>query len=191
MQPSPRVDLGQRLLNCSERLIAPATRLNLERIQMLKRKQFRVSTLLFVTALVAMACVIVVTRLELASLRASRSQSGVNASPISVDAVAASVEQCLASHPWSTSVADVRYSAAADSFKVCYEWTDPSDGRTWSSDVILKGNGFGEYSSFITNKTFLNPVQLQVSKDGPTTGNVGRMWVGVSAPSSLADGGNQ
>ena len=156
---------------------------------MQKLKQFRLSTLLLVTALIAMACIIVVTRWELANLESSQSQPGGGAWPVPAKVVAESVEQRLTSHPWSTSVTDVRYSSKTDSFKVRYQWTDPNDGQTWSSDVKLKGNGYGEYTGSITNKTFLRPMQLQVAQNGPTTGNVGHMWIGVSSPSSIADGG--
>ena len=156
---------------------------------MLKFYQFRLSTLLLAATLVAMACIIMVTRLEVARLKASRTLPIANASPIPPDVVAASVEQHLASHPLPTSVNDVRYSLNDDSFKVRYQWTDPTDGKQWSSDVTLKGDGYGEYTGCITNDKFLNAIQLQISPGGPTTGNVDRMWVGASTPSSLTDGG--
>ena len=57
--------------------------------------------------------------------------------------------------PIAVVVRDVRYSSAADSYKVDYSWTDATTGQTWSSDVVLKSDGYGTYVGQIHNSQFV------------------------------------
>ncbi len=76
----------------------------------------------------------------------------------------------------NVSVRDVRYSSAADSYKVEFAWTDATDHKTWFAEVILKSDGYGSYTSLIRNEPFITPLGY---KNG--------VPIEVKTPSPLSD----
>ena len=142
-----------------------------------QRFQLRISTLLLITALVAMGIIIGIMQYQIASLK-SQLSSDATTMPIDADLVAADVERYLASHPLPCSVTEVRYSENDDTYKIGYKWTNPKDQKTWFSTVLLKGNGFGEYAGCISNPEFLAPIDPPRFAQPLAAGD--GMWIGVS-----------
>lgn len=131
--------------------------------------RFAISSLLLGTTIVALTIALIWTQLEVQRLK-----KDVQANrKLTVDEVAASIENRASIHPFPVKVRDVRYSPEKDAYRVRFEFTDVADKERYVTDVTLVGDGFGAYTGRIQNDRFLAPL------------NRTELWVGAETPSPL------
>ena len=118
------------------------------------RVQFSIGTLMLWTAIVCLAVSHGILALQMRGLKRELESSR----PLRAEEVARQFEQRTTLPPIRTTVRDVRYSSEKDSYKVDFSWHNAKNGRTWSSDVTLKSDGFGSYFGEIRNGSFVQPL---------------------------------
>jgi len=121
------------------------------------RLQFSIGSMLLLTAIVGLSIALALVYGKL--VRVERTLSALQ--PIAVEDFARQFENVttVGGGRIRTKVTDVRYSPVENAYKVRFSWTDSQTGGQWSSNVILKSDGFGTYFGQIRNPEFLVPIK--------------------------------
>ncbi len=115
--------------------------------------QFSLGSMLLLTTVAGLSIALVLMYLRMTG--AERQLESLQ--PISPEEVARQFENATTTARITTKVDDVRYSRTEDAYKVIFEWTDKKTNTTWSTDVVLKADGFGAYFGVIRNVEFVQP----------------------------------
>jgi HAMP domain-containing protein len=123
------------------------------------RFRFSLASLLLFMAVLGLAIMLGLTYRKLH--RVEQELSAMQ--PISPQEVARQFEQHTTLGPITTKVDDVRYSPKADAYKVGFSFVDSAVGVKWSTEVMLKADGFGAYHGQIMSSEFIKPLGVSNS----------------------------
>ncbi|RCS49407.1 hypothetical protein DTL42_12845 [Bremerella cremea] len=142
--------------------------------------RFSLSSVILWIAIAALILTNVMMFQEIREIKSHLLSSPANgqAMPISVERVAQQFAQNT-NNPSTvtTKVEDVRYSPTEDTYLVSFSWTITATGKTWHSDVRLKGDGFGNYFGQIQSDQYNQPLgrtrpsTVVIQSPSPLTGN--------------------
>jgi len=105
------------------------------------RLQFSLGTMLLWVAILCLAIAYVMLHRELVAAR----RELATVQPLPVQEVARQFQEQTTLGGVTTTVTDVSYSPADNSFLVAFSWTNPASGQRFASDVRLTGDGYGRY----------------------------------------------
>jgi hypothetical protein len=140
-----------------------------------RRFRFSVGTLLLWIAIVALTANTIVVNRRVTQLKQEKTELA-SPQPLSPKEVARQFEKSTTLGPITTTVKDVRYSPAADAYRVSFSWVNSASGKTRNSVVRLNHDGFGVYYGEIPDRSFIQPL-----------GNSLPYSVAVRTPSSFSD----
>jgi hypothetical protein len=125
------------------------------------RYQFSLGSMLLVIAIACMAMWMFAMSRSLthvsARLRVLEGEQTASR-PLSAEEVARQFEMATNVNQLKTKVEDVRYSPEKDAYRVTFSWTDPVTKSQWSTDAMLKSDGFGVYFGPILSGEFLKAI---------------------------------
>ena len=135
-----------------------------------RRFRFSLSTALMFVAIMGLTFALIDSQRRLAQTEKELETHR----PLSLKEVASQFEQGTTLGPISTTVRDVRYSPDENAYRISFSWTNRNTAQTWSTDVMLRSDGFGQYYGEIRNTDFIKPL-----------GHPERYLVGVQTPSGF------